>query len=74
MKLELGKIFINDIQFAQNTEVIGSVLYVYKNEVEEIVLSDDRIKSVNVDIAGPGESVRIAPVKYVIESRVNVLE
>lgn len=72
MKLELGKIVINDIQFAQKTEVIGSVLYVYKNEVEEIVLSDDRIKSVNVDIAGPGESVRIAPVKDVIEPRVKV--
>ncbi|MDU6985494.1 MAG: sarcosine reductase complex component B subunit alpha [Terrisporobacter othiniensis] len=72
MKLELGKIFINDIQFAQKTEVIDSVLYVYKREVEEIVLSDDRIKSVNVDIARPGESVRIAPVKDVIEPRVKV--
>lgn len=72
MKLELGKIFINDIQFAQKTEVIESVLYVDKNEVEEIVLSDDRIKSVNVDIARPGESVRIAPVKDVIEPRVKV--
>lgn len=72
MKLELGKIFINDIQFAQKTEVIDSVLYVDKREVEEIVLSDDRIKSVNVDIARPGESVRIAPVKDVIEPRVKV--
>lgn len=72
MKLELGKIFINDIQFAQKTKVIDSVLYVYKREVEEIVLSDDRIKSVNVDIARPGESVRIAPVKDVIEPRVKV--
>ena len=72
MKLELGKIFINDIQFAQKTEVIGSVLYVDKNEVEEIVLSDDRIKSVNVDIARPGGSVRIAPVKDVIEPIVKV--
>lgn len=72
MKLELGKIFINDIQFAQKTEVIDSVLYVDKREVEEIVLSDNRIKSVNVDIARPGESVRIAPVKDVIEPRVKV--
>lgn len=36
------------------------------------MLSDDRIKSVNVDIARPGESVRIAPVKDVIEPRVKV--
>lgn len=72
MKLELGKIFINDIQFAHKTEVIDSVLYVDKREVEDIVLGDDRIKSVNVDIARPGESVRIAPVKDVIEPRVKV--
>lgn len=72
MKLELGKIFINDIQFAQKTEIIDSVLYVNKSKVEDVVLSDDRIKSVNVDIARPGESVRIAPVKDVIEPRVKV--
>ena len=72
MKLELGKIFINDIQFAQKTEVIGSVLYVDKNEVEEIVLSDARIKSVDVDIARPGGSVIIAPVKEVIDPRVKI--
>ncbi|MEW9077624.1 sarcosine reductase complex component B subunit alpha [Terrisporobacter glycolicus] len=72
MKLELGKIYINDIQFAQKTEIINSVLYVNKSKVEEMVLSDDRIKSVNVDIGRPGESVRIAPVKDVIEPRVKV--
>lgn len=72
MKLELGKIYINDIQFAQKTEIVNSVLYVNKSNVEEMVLSDDRIKSVNVDIGRPGESVRIAPVKDVIEPRVKV--
>lgn len=72
MKLELGKIFINNIEFAQKTEIVDSVLYVNKSKVEEVVLSDDRIKSVNVDIARPGESVRIAPVKDVIEPRVKV--
>lgn len=72
MKLELGKIFIKDIQFGQKTQIIDSTLYVNKEEVENIVLSDEGIKSVNVDIARPGESVRIAPVKDVIEPRVKV--
>lgn len=72
MKLELGKIFIKDIQFGAKTEVKDSTLYISKKEVEKIVLSDERIKSVNIDIARPGESIRIAPVKDVIEPRVKV--
>lgn len=72
MKLELGKIFIKDVQFGEKTEVKDSTLYVDKKEIEKIVLSDERIKSVNVDLARPGESVRIAPVKDVIEPRVKV--
>ena len=72
MKLELGKIFIKDVQFGDKTQVIKSTLYVDKKEIEKLVLQDDNIKSVNIDIARPGESVRIAPVKDVIEPRVKV--
>ena len=72
MKLELGKIFIKDVQFGEKTEVKESILYVDKSQIEKIVLEDERIKSVNIDLARPGESVRIAPVKDVIEPRVKV--
>lgn len=72
MKLELGKIFIKDVQFGEKTEVKESILYVDKSQIEKIVLEDERIKSVSIDLARPGESVRIAPVKDVIEPRVKV--
>ena len=72
MKLELGKIYIKDIQFGDKTEVKDSVLFVNKKELEELAASDDRIKSATIELARPGESIRIAPVKDVIEPRVKV--
>ena len=44
MKLELGKIRIDDIQFADKTYVKDHVLYVNKEEVEKLVLEDDKLK------------------------------
>ena len=70
MKLELGKIFIKDIRFDDKTHVKDGVLYVNKEEVEKLVLEDDKLTGCHVDIAKPGESVRITPVKDVIEPRV----
>ncbi|MEG2145078.1 MAG: glycine/sarcosine/betaine reductase component B subunit, partial [Lachnospiraceae bacterium] len=72
MKLELGKIFIKNLMFGDHTSVAGGVLTICKEEVEKLVLEDDRIIAVKVDIAKPGESVRITPVKDVIEPRVKV--
>ncbi|MEG1930272.1 MAG: sarcosine reductase complex component B subunit alpha [Anaerovorax sp.] len=72
MKLELGKIKINDVQFGQKTMVDKGVLYVNKEEVENLVLEDERIASVKIELARPGESIRITPVKDVIEPRVKV--
>ena len=43
MKLELGKIKIDDIQFAEKTYVKDHVLYVNKEEVEELVLEDYKL-------------------------------
>ena len=43
MKLELGKIFIKDIRFDDKTHVKDGVLYVNKEEVEKLVLEDDKL-------------------------------
>lgn len=72
MKLTLGYIEIHDIQFSNESKVENGVLYVNKEEVKDIVLRQEHIQSVEVDIAKPGESVRITPVKDVIEPRVKV--
>lgn len=72
LRLELGKIKIQDVQFGEKTEVKEGKLYVNKEEIIKLVLEDDRILSADVQLARPGESVRIAPVKDVIEPRVKV--
>ena len=51
MKLEVGHIFINDIQFASESKIENGVLYVDEEAVKAIVLEDEKIKSVKFDIA-----------------------
>lgn len=72
MRLEIGNIFIKDIQFGPETKVENGVLYVNKEELLKEVAGDERVASINFDIARPGEEVRIIPVKDVIEPRVKV--
>ena len=72
MRLELGKIFIKDVQFGAVTEVKDSVLYINKEDMLNVIGGDEHIKSIDLDIVRPGESVRIIPVKDVIEPRVKV--
>ena len=72
MRLEVGSIFIKDVQFADKTEVKNGVLYVNKDELAKVAGDDERIKSVEIFLARPGESVRIIPVKDVVEPRVKV--
>ena len=72
MKLELGNIHIHDIQFGDVSRVENGVLYVKPQDVKDLILEDENIKSVELEIARPGESVRILPVKDVIEPRVKV--
>ena len=76
MKLELGFIKINDVQFSNECAVKDGILYVNPEDVKAFVYDNDDvksyIKSINFDIAKPGESVRITPVKDVIEPRVKV--
>jgi glycine reductase complex component B subunit alpha and beta len=72
LKLELGYIFIKDIQFAEVSKVENGTLYVSKEEVRKIILEDQNFISAEVELAKPGESIRIMPVKDVIEPRVKV--
>ena len=70
MRLEVGNIFINDIEFADETCIKNSILYINQAKLINVAGDDKRIKSVEVFLARPGESIRIVPVKDVIEPRV----
>lgn len=72
LRLEIGNIIIKDLQFGPETKVENGVLYVNKEELLKEVSGDERVASIDFDIARPGEEVRIIPVKDVIEPRVKV--
>lgn len=73
MRLELGEIFIEDIQFAEKSEIKDHILYVNKEDlIEAAKLSETHLESLDFDIAKPGESTRIIPVKDVNEPRVKI--
>lgn len=72
MRLVLGKIHIQGVAFAKVTKVDNSILLVNKDELSELIKEDSRVDSVEIFLASPGDSIRIVPVKDVIEPRVKV--
>lgn len=72
MRLELGHVLIKDVQFGVETKIENGVLTVNKQELIDLIKEDEHLSSVDVEIAKPGESIRITPVKDVVEPRVKV--
>ena len=72
MRLELGIIKITDVQLAEETTFRDGTLYVNKTELIGLIRQDERLSEVDVELARPGEEVRIVPTKDVIEPRVKV--
>jgi sarcosine reductase len=70
MQLKVGNIFIKDLQFGPRTEVKNQTLFVNREELTGHLLQDEHLAQVELEITHPGESVRIMPVKDVIEPRV----
>lgn len=69
MNLEIRKIQIKDVVFGDVNKIENNILHLEKQSLEALIKEDKRIKEVDFDIARPGESVRILPVKDVIEPR-----
>ncbi len=69
MNLELRKIHIRDVVFSNINRIENDTLFLNSRDLVELVMEDKRVKNVHFDIAKPGESVRIFPVKDVIEPR-----
>jgi len=72
MRLELGRIKIKDVQFGEKTAVKQGTLYINRDELICLLMEDGRLAKVEIELARPGESIRIIPVKDVIEPRVKV--
>src|SRR5690554_3872108 len=72
MRLELGHVLIKDVTFGDTTKLQNGVLTINKSELLDLIKEDEHLATVDIDIAKPGESVRITPVKDVVEPRVKV--
>ena len=72
MRLELGTFPVTDVTFGAVTRYDAGRLTVDRDAVLAAVRQDPRIAEARLEIARPGESVRIWPVRDVIEPRVKV--
>jgi glycine reductase len=72
MRLELGSFPVTEVVFGARTRYDAGRLVVDREAALAAVREDPRIATADLDIARPGESVRIWPVRDVIEPRVKV--
>ncbi|ACB84068.1 glycine/sarcosine/betaine reductase component B subunit [Natranaerobius thermophilus] len=72
MSLRLEKVNVKDVKLGSETSYKNGVVTVNKDELIEELKQDDRIGSIEIEVVKPGESVRIIPVKDVIEPRIKV--
>jgi glycine reductase len=70
MRLELEYFDVRDIQFGDTTEWSGGVLRINRDALIGLLSSDDRLKVTGIELARPGEPVRITNVNDVIEPRI----
>jgi sarcosine reductase len=69
MRLKLDMLDIREVQFSQKTMVDNAVLFINRSELQELLLTDKRLSQVDIDLARPGEKVRILHVTEAVEPR-----
>jgi glycine reductase len=72
MRLELGTFPVREVAFGPATRYHDGRLEVDREAVLSAVREDPRIQTAELELARPGESVRIWPMRDVIEPRVKV--
>lgn len=69
MRLELKTFPVKRAEWAAKTELVKDTLCLNRRELTDLVMSDNRLKSVQLDLALPGENIRIIHVLDVLEPR-----
>ena len=72
MRLEIQSIDIKDIRPGSKTHAKDNILYVNLEELQEILLKDSRIKSVDLHLVYPGDRVRIVNLMDVVQPRCKI--
>lgn len=72
MKLEIGSFPVKDVTFGRATRYAGGALEINKKELEQAILRDSRLRSVELQLANPGESCRVTKVHDALQPMVKV--
>lgn len=72
MKLEIGNFIVKDVIFGDKTEFSNNTLIINKQEAIDFIKKDSHITYCDIEIAKPGEEVRIVPIKEAVEPRIRV--
>ena len=72
MSLQLNIFPVKDIIFGKSTSYNNKVVSINKKELEDLVLSDNRIKDVDFGIVHPNDKTRITTVRDQIEPRIKI--
>lgn len=72
MELKIGNFHVKDAVFGSETSYADGVLTINKEEMLKMILTDKRITKCDIQIARPGDDIRILPVKTSIEARCKV--
>jgi len=72
MKLELANFPVRNVQFSERTIYDNGVLEINKKELVDLILTDKKVVSADLDVVFPGEHTRIVRIRDVIEPRVKV--
>ena len=72
-RLEMGTFPVREVRFGSETSWRDGALTINREAIaSEVLAADARLESVAIELAEPGESVRIWPVRDVVEPRVKV--
>lgn len=72
MRLEIESIEIRDLQPGPKTQAKDGCLRVNCKELEELILKDPRIRSVEIHLVSPGQNIRILNLLDVIQPRCKI--
>ena len=68
-KLRIHNFHVKDVVFSEKTKYENEILYINKEEALNFIKEDKHITSLDIEIAKPGEDIRIVPVKEAVEPR-----
>ncbi len=72
MELKIHRVVVKALSEGDKTSFNAGTLTVNRQEIADMLMKDPRFSSVKVELAQPGDSTRIIPVKDVVEPRCKI--